>query len=130
MNKIATIGLSTLAVVVLNSGSALASGGGSSDTWPTAYPLPLQPGTLLSQSATTAVVRSTDRVATVQAKLDDAYVTRMGCTRRLAVNKPRDYLCLNRATGKQDEVMFTFAALDPTASDPSVSQTNAFYTRG
>jgi hypothetical protein len=46
------------------------------------------------------------------------------------VNRPRDYLCRNAATGKTDEVYFTFAALDPTATDPARSQTNAFYVKG
>jgi hypothetical protein len=46
------------------------------------------------------------------------------------VNRPRDYLCYNPATSKSDEVLFTFAALDATATDPSVSQTNAFYIQG
>jgi len=130
MKKFAAIGMSALAVVVLSGGVASASGGGSSGTWPTAYPLPLAPGTLLSQSSTTAVVRSTDSVAVVQAKLDDAYVAKLGCTRTFGVNKPRDYLCYNSATDKLDEVLFTFAALDPTPGDTSHSQTNAFYTRG
>jgi hypothetical protein len=85
---------------------------------------------VLSQSSTTAVARSTDTVGVVQAKLDDLYVTKKGCTRRLGVNKPRDYLCYSPATGKSDEVLFTFAALDPTVTDPSVSQTNAFYIKG
>ncbi len=132
MKKLAVVALSTatFAVVVLNSGAAWAGGGGSSGTWPAAFPLPTNPGTLLSQSSTTAVLRSTDQVSVVQAKLDDLYITMNGCTRRLGVNRPRDYLCDNPATGKSDEVLFTFAALDATATDPSVSQTNAFYIRG
>ena len=131
MNKVAAIAMSTatLAVVVLSSGAASASGGGSSSTWPAAFPLPTNPGTLLSQSSTTAVVRSTDQVGVVQAKLDDLYITK-GCTRRLGVNRPRDYLCYNPATRKSDEILFTFAALDATVTDPSVSQTNAFYIQG
>lgn len=132
MNKFAAIAMSTatLAVLVLNAGPALASGGGSSGTWPAAFPLPTNPGTLLSQSSTTAVVRSTDQVGVVQAKLDDLYITEKGCTQRLGVNRPRDYLCYNPATNKSDEVLFTFAALDATVTDPSVSQTNAFYIKG
>ena len=132
MNKLAAIAVSTatLAVVVLNSGAASASGGGSSGTWPAAFPLPTNPGTLLSQSATTAVVRSTDQVGVVQAKLDDLYITMKGCTQRLGVNRPRDYLCYDPATGKSDEVLFTFAALDARVTDPSVSQTNAFFIQG
>jgi hypothetical protein len=132
MNKFAAIAMSTatLAVLVLNAGAASASGGGSSGTWPAAFPLPTNPGTLLWQSSTTAVVRSTDQVGVVQAKLDDLYITQKGCTQRLGVNRPRDYLCYNPATSKSDEVLFTFAALDATATDPSVSQTNAFYIRG
>jgi hypothetical protein len=46
------------------------------------------------------------------------------------VNKPKNYFCHNASTGKTDEVYFTFAALDPTASDPSRSQTNAFLVKG
>ena len=132
MNKFAAIAMSTatLAVLVLNAGAASASGGGSSGTWPAAFPLPTNPGTLLSQSSTTAVVRSTDQVGVVQAKLDDLYITKKGCTHRLGVNRPRDYLCYNPATSKSDEVLFTFAALDATVTDPSVSQTNAFYIQG
>jgi hypothetical protein len=132
MNKFAAIAISTatLAVLVLNAGAASASGGGSSSTWPAAFPLPTSPGTLLSQSSTTAVVRSTDQVGVVQAKLDDMYITKMGCTQRLGVNRPSDYLCYNPATHKSDEVLFTFAALDATATNPYVSQTNAFYIKG
>lgn len=132
MNKFAAIAMSaaTLAVLVLSAGAASASGGGSSDTWPAAFPLPTNPGTLLSQSSTTAVVRSTDQVGIVQAKLDYLYITKKGCTHRLGPNRPRDYLCYNPATSKSDEVLFTFAALDATVTDPSVSQTNAFYIKG
>ena len=132
MNKFAAIAMSTaaLAVVVLNAGPASASGGGSAGTWPAALPLPTNPGTLLSQSSTTAVVRSTDPVAVVQAKLDDVYIAKMGCTQRLGVNRPRDYLCYNPATRKSDEIFFTFAALDATVTDPSHSQTNASYIKG
>ena len=132
MNKFAAIAMPTaaLAALVLSAGAASASGGGSSGTWPAAFPLPTSPGTLLSQSSTTAVVRSTDPVGVVQAKLDDLYLTKMGCTHRLGVNRPRDYLCYNPATRKSDEVLFTFAALDATVTDPSVSQTNAFYVKG
>jgi hypothetical protein len=132
MNKFAAIALSTatLAVLVLSAGPASASAGGSSGAWPAAFPLPTSPGTLLSQSSTTAVLRSTDQVGVVQAKLDDLYITMKGCTLRLGVNKPRDYLCYNPTTSKSDEVLFTFAALDATVTDPSVSQTNAFYIQG
>ena len=132
MNKFAAIAMSTatLAVLVLNAGAASASGGGSSGTWPAAFPLPTNPATLLSQNSTRAVVRSTAQVGVVQTKLDDLYVTKMGCTRTLGVNRPRDYLCYNPATRKSDEVLFTFAALDATVTDPSVSQTNAFYIQG
>jgi len=132
MKKFAAIAMSTatLAVLVLSAGAASASGGGSSGSWPAAFPLPANPGTLLSQSSTTAALRSTDQVGVVQAKLDDLYITKKGCTQRLGVNRPRDYLCYNPATSKSDEVLFTFAALDPTVTDPSVSQTNAFYIKG
>ena len=131
MKKFAAIGMSTIAAVVLGAGLASASGGGgtASGTWPTSMPLPTSPGRIVSQSSTTATVRSTDSVATVQSKLDSMYAAK-GCTRKLAVNRPRDYLCRNASTGKTDEVYFTFAALDPTASDPSRSQTNAFYVKG
>ena len=130
MHKVAAIAVSTaaLAVLSLNGGQAMA--GGSTGTWPTSYPLPTAPGTVLSQSSTTAVVRSTDTVWVVQQKLDELYVTQKGCTRRLAVNKPRDYLCRNSATGKTDEIVFTFAALDPTANDPPRSQSNAYFFNG
>ena len=133
MKKPAAIAVftATLAVVVLNGGAGMANGGGgSTGTWPAALPLPTDPGTLVSQSSTRAVDRSTDSVAVVKSKLDDLYVTQTGCTLRLAVNKPKDYLCYNSATRKTDEVFFTFAALDPTATDPSISQTNAFYVGG
>jgi hypothetical protein len=147
MNKFAAIAVSTftLAVVVLNGGVASAKGGGSSGggapaggstggastgAWPAAFPLPTNPGTLLSQSSSTAVVRSTDSVLIVHGKLDALYVTQKGCTSRGAVNKPRDYLCHNSATGKTDEIYFTFAALDPKATDPSRSQSNAFLVKG
>jgi len=132
MNKFSAIAIPTaaLAIVVLSAGAASASGGGSTGTWPAAFPLPTNPGTLLSQSSTTAVVRSTDPVGVVQAKLDDLYITKMGCTQRLGVNRPRDYLCYNPSTRKSDEVLFTFALLDATVTDPSHSQTNAFYIKG
>ena len=136
------------AVLALGGGVATAkggSGGGGSGggtttppvssppatgAWPAGFPLPTNPGTVLSQSSTKAVVRSTDSVATVTSKLDALYVNQKGCTLRLAVNKPKDYLCTNSATGKTDEVYFTFAALDPTATDASRSQSNAFYVKG
>jgi hypothetical protein len=62
--------------------------------------------------------------------LDGVYATQLGCTRQLAVNKSKDYLCYNHATGKVDEIVFTFAGLDPTASDPTRSQTNAYSFQG
>src|SRR5262245_60906367 len=129
MRKGAFIAASTaaLSMLVLHGGQAMASGG-SSGTWTSRYPLPR--GTVVSQSSTTAVVRSTATVQTVQLRLDRRYVGRMGCKKRLAVNKPRDYLCHNGATGKTDEIVFTFAALDPTASDPSRSQSNAYFFKG
>jgi hypothetical protein len=132
MNKITAIVASTavVAVLTLDGGAAMASGGSSSGTWPASLPLPVNPGTLLSQSATTAVIRSAETVAAVQTRLDSMYVTKKGCTRRLAVNRPRDYLCHNAATGKTDEVWFTFAALDVTASNANRSQTNGFYGKG
>jgi hypothetical protein len=132
MNKFSAIAIPTaaLAVLVLSAGAASAGGGGSAGAWPAAFPLPTNPGTVLSQSSTTAVVRSTDPVSVVKAKLDGLYITKMGCTQRLAVNKPRDYLCYNPATRKYDEVVFTFALLDATVIDASRSQTNAFYIQG
>ena len=123
-------------VLVLSGGVAMAKGGGgggsggSSGTWPAAFPLPTNPGTVISQSSTTAVVRSTDTVTVVRGKLDNLYVTQKGCTERLAVNRPKDYLCVNHATHTTDEIYFTFAALDPTPTDASRSQSNAFYVKG
>ena len=125
-----TLSLATLTAVLLSSGAAVAGPGGGGGAWPSAYPLPTQPGRVLSQTSGTAVVRSTDTVLTVKTKLDAAYVGGLGCTRTVAVNKPRAYLCENASTGKTEEVYFTFAALDPKVGDPSRSQTNAFYVRG
>jgi hypothetical protein len=143
MNKSAAVALTTatIAVAVLNGGAATADGGGSSSggrasggsaagVWPADLPLPTSPGTVVEQSGSTAVVRSTDTVSVVMDKLDELYVTQKGCTLRLAVNKPQDFLCFNPDTRKVDEVLFTFAALDPTPSDPSLSQSNAFYFKG
>ena len=112
-----------------NSGSASANGG-SSAAWPAAFPLPTNPGRVVSQSSTAAVVRSTDTVEVVTAKLDALYITKMGCIQRFGVNRPRDYLCYNPATHKSDEVLFSFAALDPTVIDPSRSHTTAFFFKG
>jgi hypothetical protein len=119
-----------LAVFIGLSGGVATAQGGSSGRWPAAFPLPTTPGTVLAQTSSTAVVRSTDPVAAVHSKLDTLYLTQKGCTLKLAVNKPKDYLCYNRTTSKTDEVYFTFAALDPTAADPSRSQTNAFLVTG
>jgi hypothetical protein len=130
MNRLTAAAGSTALLAVLLNGSPAAAGGGGSGTWPAALPLPTNPGTVISQSSTTAVVRSTDTVLQVMTKLDNLYVTQKGCTRRLGVNKPRDYLCFNASTHKTDEVLFTFAALDPKPTDASRSQTNAFYTKG
>lgn len=116
-------------LVLLTAAPASADGGGSG-TWPAAFPLPTDPGTVISQSSTTAVVRSTDDVATVRSKLDHLYLDLKGCSLRLAVNRPRDYVCYDAATGKTHEVFFTFAALDPTATDASRSQSNAFAITG
>lgn len=116
---------SALAVLALNGGPAMA-GGVSSGAWPSRFPLPTNPGTVVSQTSTTAVVRSTATVQVVQRRLDNFYVTQMGCTKRLAVNKPRDYLCHNGATGGTEEIVFTFAALDPTTGAPARSQSNAY----
>jgi hypothetical protein len=133
MNKQFT-GISVLAaalVVVVGLGGQVAvAEGGSSGTWPAAFPLPTAPGTVVSQTSTTAVVRSTDQVAVVLSKLDNLYLTEKGCTLRLAVNKPKDYLCYDPATRKTDEIYFTFAALDPRPTDPSRSQSNGFYIEG
>ena len=130
MNALAaTVGVTVLIAGLLAAGPAMANGGGSG-TWPDDLPLPTNPGTVTSQSDTTAVVRSTDTVLEVATKLDVLYITQKGCTRELGVNKPRDYLCHNPETGKTDEVLFTFASLDPTSTDPSRSQTNAFYIKG
>ena len=138
MKKLVGINVSAavLAVVLaLSGGVAMAKGGGggsggSSGTWPAAFPLPTNPGTVLSQSSTTAVVRSTDTVIVVRGKLDNLYVTQKGCTEKLAVNRPKDYICTNPATHTTDEIYFTFAALDPTPTDASRSQSNAFYVTG
>jgi hypothetical protein len=119
-----------LAVVVGLGGEVASADGGPSGTWPAAFPLPTGPGTVTSQTSTTAVVRSTDQVAVVLSKLDNLYVTEKGCTLRLAVNRPKDYLCYDPATRKTDEVYFTFAALDPRPADPSRSQTNGFSLKG
>lgn len=130
MHKLAaiTVSAAALAAVALNAGQAMA--GGSSDTWPRGLPLPTHPGRVISQSSDTAVVRSTDTVLVVLRKLDNRYITQKGCKRRLAVNKPRDYLCRNHATGMTEEIVFTFAALDPTARHPARSQANAYYLGG
>ena len=148
MKKLVRINLTAamLAVVLaLSGGVATAKGGGggggggttppaspppSSGTWPAAFPLPTNPGTILSQGSTKAVVRSTDTVQAVNNKLDALYVTQRGCMQKLAVNRPKDYLCVNPATGRTDEVYFFFAALDPTPTDPSRSQTSANYVKG
>ena len=130
MNTLAAAaGFTVLVAGLLTPAPATADGGGSG-TWPANLPLPTNPGTVTSQSDTAAVVRSTDTVLEVATKLDDLYITQKGCTRQLGVNKPRDYLCHNLETGKTDEVLFTFASLDPTETDPSRSQTNAFYIKG
>jgi hypothetical protein len=119
-----------LAVVVGLGGEVAIAEGGPTGTWPDAFPLPTAPGTVISQTSTTAVVRSTDQVAVVLSKLDNLYVTENGCTLRLAVNRPKDYLCYDPATRKTDEVYFTFAALDPRPTDSSRSQTNGFSLKG
>jgi hypothetical protein len=131
MHRLASIAVSTaaLAILTLDGGPASASPG-SSGTWPTAYPLPTNPGRVTSQTAGTAEVRSPVAAWVVERRLDELYVTQLGCTRRLAMNRPRDYLCDNPTTGKIDEIVFTFAALDPTATDPTRSQTNAYYFKG
>ena len=130
MNRlVATVGVTGLMAALLTGGPSSADGGGS-DTWPAHLPLPTNPGTMISQSDTTAVVRSPDTVLEVKTKLDDLYITQKGSTRQLGVNKPRDYLCHDADTNKTDEVLFTFAALDPTESDASRSQTNAFHIKG
>jgi hypothetical protein len=130
MHKVSAVAVSVaaLAALSLNGGQAMA--GGSAGSWPARFPLPTNPGRVVSESSTTAVVRSTDTAWDVQQKLDRLYVTQRGCKRRLAVNKPRDYLCHNRATGKTDEIVFTFAALDPTAGHPARSQSNAYHVNG
>jgi hypothetical protein len=124
--RTATLSLAATTAILLSGAPAMADSG----TWPAEYPLPLDPGSLVAQSSETAVVRSTDVVLDVKAKLDALYVDQLGCTRVAAVNKPRDYFCPNASTGTTDEIWFTFAALDPTSSDQTRSQTNAFLVRG
>src|SRR5262245_29875428 len=126
MHKVAAVAVSTtaLAALALNGGQAMAGGSGR---WPARFPLVTHPRRVVSQSSSTAVVRSRATVWTVVQKLDHMYVAQMGCKRRAAVNKPRDYLCHNRATGKTDEIVFTFAALDPTPKHPARSQSNAYF---
>jgi len=130
--KLAAVAASTatLAAVALSGGAATASGGGgTSGAWPsTSYPLPINPGRVISQTSSSAVLRSSETVATVRDRLDYLYVTQKGCTAKLVVNKPKDYFCKNPATGKTDEIYFTFAALDPKPTDRS--QTNAYLVRG
>lgn len=130
MHKAAAIAVSAAALAVLPLTGGQAVAGGGSGTWPSRFPLPTNPGRVVSQSSTTAVVRSTATVATVQRRLDNLYVGQKGCRKTVAVNKPRDYFCHNRATGKTDEIVFTFAALDPTRRDASRSQSNAYYFEG
>ena len=121
-----TLSLATATAILFSTGAAMADSG--SNAWPAGYPLPL--GTVVAQTSDAAVVRSADAVIEVKAELDALYVDQLGCTRVVAVNKPRDYLCSSAATGKTDEVWFTFAALDPTAGDASRSQTNAYLADG
>ena len=130
MHKLAAVAVSTAAVAVLalNGGQAMA--GGSSGKWPSRFPLPTNPGRIVSQDSSTAVVRSRSTVLVVTHKLDRLYVGQLGCRKRVAVNKPRDYFCRNRASGKTDEIVFTFAALDPTRAHPARSQSNAYYFGG
>ncbi len=132
MNKLKTLAVAGVALATLaaGSGAAFAQGGGGGDTWPSQYPLPLHPGTLISQSKDRATVRSTDAVFTVHNKLRDVYVTQKGCVEKAAVNKSLDFFCYNPATNKTDEVYFTFAALDLTFDGTNISQSNAFYVKG
>src|SRR4051794_25524532 len=83
MKKLAAVALSatTASVVILSGGAA--QGSGSSGGWPSAYPLPTNPGRVLSQTSSTAVVRSTDTVLVVKRKLDQLYVGQKGCTVRV-----------------------------------------------
>ena len=85
---------------------------------------------MTAQGSARATVRSTDTVLAVTSKLDDLYVTQLGCINLPAVNRPKNYFCTDPAAGTTDEIYFTFAALDPTAADPSRSQTNAFLVTG
>jgi hypothetical protein len=130
MHKVSAVAVSVAAVAALSLNGGQAMAGGSAGSWPARFPLPTNPGRVVSESSSTAVVRSTDTAWDVQRKLDRLYVTQRGCKRRLAVNKPRDYLCHNRATGKTDEIVFTFAALDPSAGHPARSQSNAYHFNG
>lgn len=123
MHKVAAIAvpMAAMAVLALSGGEAMA-GGGSSGTWPSGLPLPTHPGRLVAQSSDTPWSGPPTRCSSSSASSTNRYVTQKDCARRLAVNKPRDYLCRNRATGKTDEIVFTFAALDPTARHPARSQ--------
>lgn len=130
MKRVVAIAAPTAALMVLTLNGGLAKATESSATWPAAHPLPINPGTVISQTSTTAVIRSTDTVAVVQSKLDNLYLEQNGCTRQVAVNKPRDYFCHNLSTGEIHEIVFTFAALDPTTRHPARSQTNAYHLHG
>ena len=130
ITAVTAVAVAAVAAAALQAGPATAGGGGRSGTWPASLPLPTAPGSVVAQSSSTAVIRSTDSVAVVRSKLDQLYVVQLGCTVRFAVNRPKDYVCLDPATGRSREVYFTFAALDPTASDATRSQTNAFLVSG
>src|SRR3954471_16975416 len=100
MLRTTTLGVATLTAVLLSAGPAMADSGAGSGGWPAEFPLPVNPGQVVSETSTTAVVRSTDTVAVVKDKLHAMYVEGLGCTSVAAVNKPRDYFCFNAATGE------------------------------
>ena len=54
------VAVAAVAAAALQAGPATAGGGGRSGTWPASLPLPTAPGSVVAQSSSTAVIRSTD----------------------------------------------------------------------
>lgn len=98
-------------------------GGGAQGVWPASYPLP-NPGTITTQSSTSAVVQSPDSVQSVLLQLDDVYVNQLGCTEQQSSTAALDFLCVNPSTGRTDEVTFNFNDFIDQPS-PVKSVTNA-----